>query len=71
MSALNDDSLMPFGKHKGKRLEDVPASYLLWLWDDGWWQRTSEPLGAYIEESFQALLIDAPDYDPKHKPVKR
>jgi len=22
---------IPFGKHKGSALEDVPASYLLWL----------------------------------------
>jgi hypothetical protein len=27
---LNDKSLMPFGKHKGKAMEDVPAGYLLW-----------------------------------------
>lgn len=70
MKAFDDDTPMPFGKHKGKRLEDVPASYLLWLWDDGWWQRAGEPLGAYLADAFDALLIDAPDYDPKHKPTK-
>lgn len=26
---------MPFGKHKGKDMEKVPASYLLWLYNDG------------------------------------
>jgi len=26
---------MPFGKHKGQNMEDVPASYLLWLYEDG------------------------------------
>lgn len=26
---------MPFGKHKGEPLQDVPARYLLWLWRDG------------------------------------
>lgn len=30
---MNDDSVMPFGKYKGKLLLDVPASYLLW-WAD-------------------------------------
>lgn len=59
---------MPFGKHKGKRLEDVPASYLLWLWDDGWWQRRGEPLHEYIKTSFSALLQDCPDYIPTHQP---
>lgn len=28
---LTDDSIMPFGKHKGKKMEDVPAGYLLKL----------------------------------------
>jgi hypothetical protein len=28
---LTDQSTMPFGKNKGKTLEDVPASYLIWL----------------------------------------
>lgn len=26
--------IMPFGKHKGKYLGDIPARYLLWLADD-------------------------------------
>jgi len=26
---------MPFGMHKHKNMEDVPASYLLWLYGDG------------------------------------
>jgi hypothetical protein len=25
---------MPFGRHKGQRLEHIPDSYLLWLLDD-------------------------------------
>ncbi len=28
---LTDDSPMPFGKHRGEKMADVPASYLLWL----------------------------------------
>jgi hypothetical protein len=30
---VNDSTIMPFGKHKGKRLDEVPADYLLWLAD--------------------------------------
>ena len=28
---------MPFGKYagEGRKMENVPASYLLWLWDNG------------------------------------
>jgi len=28
---LTDDSQMPFGKHKGVRMQDVPARYLDWF----------------------------------------
>lgn len=30
MLKFTDQTPMPFGKHKGQKLEDVPASYLLW-----------------------------------------
>jgi len=30
MKALADIDLMPIGKHKGTKMIDVPASYLLW-----------------------------------------
>ena len=68
MAKLEDHDRMPFGKHGGKKMEDVPASYLLWLWDDGWWERHTEPLGAYIADAFTALLKECPDYEPKHHP---
>ena len=33
--ALDDNSPMPFGKYRGKKMIDVPASYLLWLYENG------------------------------------
>ena len=30
---LNDDSLMPWGVHIGLKMRDVPADYLLHMWD--------------------------------------
>ena len=33
---MDDDSLMPFGKFKGERMEDIPAWYLLWLLKQDW-----------------------------------
>jgi uncharacterized protein (DUF3820 family) len=33
---LNDDDKMPFGKHKGERLGDVPDDYLLWFVRQEW-----------------------------------
>ena len=32
----NDDTKMPFGKHKGERLGDVPDSYLRWFLNQDW-----------------------------------
>ena len=39
-SRLTDDDSMPFGKHKGERLGDVPDGYFTWMlkqpWCDEW-----------------------------------
>lgn len=32
---FTDNTPMPFGKHKGKAMVNVPAIYLLWLLDKG------------------------------------
>ena len=52
MSNLTDTSPMPFGVHAGKAMANVPANYLLWLWDN---QRTNEEVKKYICENLQAL----------------
>ena len=33
--AFDDNTVMPFGKHKGKKMANVPAVYLLWLYGEG------------------------------------
>lgn len=33
---LHDESIMPFGKHKGKKLGEVPDSYWLWFLQQEW-----------------------------------
>ena len=33
---LCDDDRMPFGKHKGKRLGEVPDEYLRWFLQQDW-----------------------------------
>lgn len=55
---MDDQTPMPFGKHKGKKMEDVPASYLLWLRDQG----TGGEVGQYIEDNMTALQQECPDY---------
>lgn len=31
---MKDTDLMPFGKHKGEKMANVPASWLVWFWDE-------------------------------------
>lgn len=30
---MKEDEVMPFGKHQGKKLANVPASYLVWFYE--------------------------------------
>lgn len=32
--ALTDNDLMPFGMYEDKKMANVPAHYLKWLWDN-------------------------------------
>lgn len=31
---MNDSSIMPFGKYKGKEMANIPPDYLLWLYEN-------------------------------------
>lgn len=53
---LNDQSLMPFGKYIGKPMANVPAIYLLWLFDNGC---THNAVRVYISENIEALRKEA------------
>jgi len=55
---LTDLELMPFGAHKGKLMQDVPASYLAWLKDDGCFH---PGVRGYIKDSWSAILRELPD----------
>jgi uncharacterized protein (DUF3820 family) len=33
--SLTDTDIMPWGKYKDECLQDIPASYFRWLWEDG------------------------------------
>lgn len=68
--AFNDNDLMPFGKHEGEPLQDVPARYLAWLWAsfepeyrrgrelrpaDPEWLKVKQKLANYIWNSREAI----------------
>lgn len=57
--SYTDQTRMGFGKHKGKLLQDVPASYLHWLWT----QRplADKQLEAYINSNLSSLRTEHPD----------
>lgn len=49
---MNDNSIMPFGKHQGEKLANVPAAYLIWLHKEG---KCFGELKKYIEENMDVL----------------
>lgn len=45
---------MPFGKHKGQDMENVPASYLLWLSEQDWISQWPDVKG-YIDKNMAGI----------------
>lgn len=60
MTVLTDSSLMPFGAHQHKPMEDVPASYFHYLWTHGM-KSQETPVANYIRENLDALKKEYPD----------
>ena len=52
---LTDESKMPFGKYAGQKLANVPASYLLWLYNEN---KCYGELKSYIKENLQVLQTE-------------
>jgi uncharacterized protein (DUF3820 family) len=64
---------MPFGKYKGTVLQDVPASYLHWVWHNTTTDNCNGRLYLYIRRSLSALKEEEPDlvWDMSlHKEIK-
>jgi len=49
---LTDQSLMPFGKHQGEKLVNVPARYLLYIFENF---TLHDNLRAYIKKNKDVL----------------
>lgn len=58
---LDDTSKMPFGKHKEIPMQDVPASYLHWLWINGKKEDLECPVADYIRRNLQSLRMEYKD----------
>lgn len=50
---FTDDSIMPFGKHKGKAMANIPARYLLWLHENATDLRG--PVKGYIDANIDVI----------------
>ena len=50
---LGDHYIMPFGKHKGKHIGQVPAAYLLWLKDNS--EHLDAKIKSYIDDNIDSL----------------
>jgi hypothetical protein len=53
---MTDESPMPFGKYKGKKMSEVPDYYLLWVWDNI--QDLRDPLKSYIANNLEAIRVN-------------
>lgn len=64
MSKLTDDSPIPFGKHKGTLMKDVPASYLDWfagVFDSNKATPDAMKVMAYIKKHRSAIDMELED----------
>lgn len=72
---------MPFGQHANSKMRDVPAQYLLWLWDNGLHEMHGQEgvregtyvhkqiqVAEYIYDNFVALEKEAHDYIVQNVP---
>lgn len=60
---LNDESPMPFGAHNGTPMAEVPAEYLVWVWNEGLHSASQEDtkrgtVARYIHKSAEAIEMD-------------
>jgi len=62
MKQLEDTDIMPFGKHKGLQMQEVPASYLHWLWTNGLSKEVkTKNVADYISRRLDALKVEYTD----------
>ena len=57
---VTDETKLWYGKHKGKTMIDVPASYLVWCYDNN---KCTANVRRYVEENREVL--DKQDLEEK------
>lgn len=61
--------VMPFGKHKGSLVSDIPADYLVWLYDKA--ELKNDKIRAYIEANIELIREVAAEKKKKYWEEKR
>ena len=46
---MNEEDIITFGVHKGKKLKDIPIGYLQWLDAQDWVEKFNPGVYAYIQ----------------------
>lgn len=60
---LTDTDPMPFGKYRGKPMQDVPVSYLHWLYHDSedGKREATDAVRQYVRDNITALKVENGD----------
>lgn len=58
---LEDYDPMPFGEHKGQAMQDIPASYLHFLWTKCDFKSKDTNVANYIRRNIDALKMEYKD----------
>ncbi len=53
---MNDESIMPFGKHKGEKLCNVPGGYLLFLYNSDGFHEKNPGMTDYIAANMEDIV---------------
>jgi uncharacterized protein (DUF3820 family) len=64
---LTDQNKMPFGKWTGTRLANVPADYLIWIYEN---KKCNAEVAEYIKDNLEVLKKEVGEkqnkYDSNH-----
>lgn len=60
---ITDNSLMPFGKHQGQKMANVPPEYLIWIFENN---KCTPDVAKYIAENMEVIKSEI-EYKNKSK----
>jgi uncharacterized protein (DUF3820 family) len=52
---IDDEDVMPWGVHAGKKMQDVPAKYLIWLLETN---KCAGDVKKYIQDNLEHLKLE-------------